>query len=100
LDRINKLYRPLLLLARPYWPHLAGILALSVIAAPVSLLLALPLKIAVDNVIGNQPLPHILRNFLPALLESSKGAEILLAVGILMTLSLIMNLQAFVSWLL
>ena len=100
LDRINKLYRPLLLLARPYWPHLAGILALSVIAAPVSLLLALPLKIAVDNVIGNQPLPHILRNFLPASLESSKGAELLLAVGLLLTLSLIMNLQAFVSWLL
>jgi ATP-binding cassette subfamily B protein len=100
LDRINKLYRPLLLLARPYWPHLAGILALSVIAAPVSLLLALPLKIAVDNVIGNQPLPHILRGFLPAALESSKSAELLLAVGLLLTLSLIMNLQAFVSWLL
>ena len=100
LDRINKLYRPLLRLARPYWLHLTGIVALSVIAAPISLLLALPLKIAVDNVIGNRPLPHILEVSLPASLHASKGAQLLLAVGLLLTLSLAMNLQAFVSWLL
>ena len=100
LDRTNKLYRPLLRLARPYWAHLTGILALSVVAAPISLLLALPLKIAVDNVIGSRPLPHILGRFLPASLHASKGAELMLAVGLLLTLSLLMNLQAFVSWLL
>jgi ATP-binding cassette subfamily B protein len=100
LDRINKLYRPLLRLARPYWMQLTGIVALSVIAAPISLLLALPLKIAVDNVIGNRPLPRILDIFLPASLHASKGAQLLLAVGLLLTLSLAMNLQAFVSWLL
>jgi ATP-binding cassette, subfamily B, bacterial len=100
LDKGNNLYRPLLRLARPYWTHLTGILALSVVAAPVSLLLALPLKIAVDNVIGSRPLPHILANVLPASLHGSKGAQLLLAVGLLLTLSLIMNLQAFLSWLL
>jgi ATP-binding cassette subfamily B protein len=99
-EKANKLYRPLLGLTRPYWPHLAGIFLLSLIAAPISLLLALPLKIAVDNVIGNQPLPHYLAAFVPAWLQASKGANLLLAVGLLLALSLIMNLQSFAAWLL
>ncbi|HET9364041.1 MAG TPA: ABC transporter ATP-binding protein [Candidatus Angelobacter sp.] len=99
-EKAKKLYRPLLQLARPYWPHLAGIILLSMIAAPIALLLAFPLKIVVDNVIGNQPLPHMLRAFLPAGYQTTKGAELLLAVGLLLGLSLVMNLQAFASWLL
>jgi ATP-binding cassette subfamily B protein len=96
----KKLYRPLLRLARPYWPHLAGIFVLSLIAAPIALLLALPLKIAVDSVIGNQPLPHFLEKAVPAGFHASKSADLLLAVGLLLALSLIMNLQSFISWLL
>ncbi|HZS29208.1 MAG TPA: ABC transporter ATP-binding protein [Candidatus Angelobacter sp.] len=99
-EKSKKLYRPLLQLARPYWPHLAGIILLGMIAAPIALLLAFPLKIVVDNVIGNQPLPHMLQAFLPASFQTTKGAELLLAVGLLLGLSLIMNLQAFGSWLL
>ena len=99
-EKAKKLYRPLLQLARPYWPHLTGILLLSMIAAPIALLLAFPLKIVVDNVIGSQPLPHMLRAFLPAGYQTAKGAELLLAVGLLLGLSLVMNLQAFASWLL
>jgi ATP-binding cassette, subfamily B, bacterial len=90
----------LLGLARPYWPHLAGIFALSLVAAPIALLLALPLKIAVDNVIGSQPLPHFLQAVMPASLHGSRGASLLLAVGLLLALSLIMNLQSFAAWLL
>ena len=96
----KKLYRPLLGVARPYWPHLAGIFTLSLIAAPITLLLALPLKIAVDSVIGNQPLPHFLENMLPAGFHATKSANLLLAVGLLLTLSLTLNLQSFASWLL
>jgi ATP-binding cassette, subfamily B, bacterial len=96
----KNLYRPLLRLARPYWPHLGGIFLLSLIAAPIALLLALPLKIAVDSVIGNQPLPHFLQDLVPAGFHASKSANLALAVGLLLTLSLLMNLQAFASWLL
>ncbi|HKV94118.1 MAG TPA: ABC transporter ATP-binding protein [Candidatus Angelobacter sp.] len=99
-EKAKKPYRPLLQMARPYWPHLAGILLLSMIAAPIALLLAFPLKIVVDNVIGSQPLPHMLQAFLPAGYQTAKGAELLLAVGLLLGLSLVMNLQAFASWLL
>ena len=90
----------MLLLARPYWPHFAGIFILSVIAAPLGLLLALPLKIAVDSVIGNMPLPHFLQGLIPASYHASRGANLLAAVGLLLALSLLMNLQSFAAWLL
>ncbi len=92
--------RQLLRLARPYWPHLAAIFLLSLIAAPIALLLAFPLKIAVDNVIGVRPLPHVLQALLPAAIHGSKAASLALAVGLLLFLSLAMNLQSFASWLL
>jgi ATP-binding cassette, subfamily B, bacterial len=92
--------RQLLRLSRPYWPHIAGIFLLSLIAAPIGLLLAFPLKIAVDNVIGSRPLPHVLQVLLPAALHGSKSASLLLAAGLLLFLSLAMNLQSFAAWLL
>lgn len=90
----------LLRLARPYWPHLTVIFLLSLIAAPIGLLLAFPLKIAVDNVIGNQSLPEVLQRFLPTWAHGSHAANLLVAVGLLLSLSLLMNLQSFAAWLL
>ena len=86
--------------ARPYWPHLAAIFLLSLLAAPIVLLLAFPLKIAVDSVIGNQPLPHAVMGLLPAGFHASKSANLLLAVGLLLALSILMTLQSFAIWLL
>ncbi|MGE5321376.1 MAG: ABC transporter ATP-binding protein [Actinomycetota bacterium] len=92
--------RRLLSLARPYWPHLSGIFFLSAIGAPIGLLLAYPLKIAVDNVLGKQPLPHPLQILLPSWAYGSRTANLGLAVGLLLVLTLITNLQAFAAWLL
>jgi ATP-binding cassette subfamily B protein len=41
-----------LLLARPYWGNVAGIFALGLLATPLALATPLPLKLAVDSVIG------------------------------------------------
>ena len=87
-------------LARPYWPHLAGIFLLSVLVAPIVLLLAFPLKIAVDSVIGSRALPHVLLAILPFGFRPSKSANLLLAVGLLLGLSILMTLQSFAVWLL
>lgn len=73
---------------------------MSLLAAPIVLLLAFPLKIAVDTVIGNRPLPHALLMWLPAGFEVSRSANLLLAVGLLLALSMLMNLQSFAIWLL
>jgi ATP-binding cassette subfamily B protein len=60
-----RLYARILREARPYWRHLTGVLLLSMLASPISLLVPLPLKIAVDNVIGNHPLPPFFDAMLP-----------------------------------
>lgn len=100
VENLRVISKQLLRLARPYWPHISAIFFLSLMAAPIGLLLAFPLKIAVDNVIGSRPLPHVFRALLPAALDGSKGANLLLAVGLLLVLSLAMNLQSFAAWLL
>lgn len=92
--------RRLFRLARPYWPHMAAIFLLSALAAPILLLLAFPLKIVVDSVIGNQPLPHALLTLLPAGFHSSKTSNLLLGVGLLLALSILMTLQSIAIWLL
>src|SRR4051794_14358688 len=52
-----ELYRRLVGQLRPYWPQLLGIVAISFLSIPAALLTPLPLKIAVDSVIGSKPLP-------------------------------------------
>ena len=50
-----RIYERLLGQARPYWPHLAGVFVLRLLSAPLALLTPLPLKIAIDNIIGAHP---------------------------------------------
>lgn len=90
-------YRRVLQQARPCWPHLAGIVALSVLSIPLTLLLPLPLKIVVDSVIGREPLPSWLRFFAG---KGSATATLLVAAGLLLAVGVLMQVQALASWLL
>ena len=63
---------------------------------PLTLLYPLPLKIAVDSVLGQQPLPHFLQTFLPHSHPHVVALEF--AVGLLIVISLIVNLQSFAAW--
>jgi ATP-binding cassette subfamily B protein len=87
-----RLLRRLLQQARPYWPHLAAILALDLLATPLALLTPLPLKLAVDHVIGAAPLPPLVAGLLPAAVEQSRlallGVVAALQVAILLLLQL------------
>ena len=86
--------------ARPYLPHLAGICLLSMLSAPLALLSPLPLKIAVDSVIGDSPLPHLVQVILPAVTPNDKTAALLVAIALLIAILLLQQLQGFASWLL
>jgi ATP-binding cassette, subfamily B, bacterial len=81
---------------RSCWPHLAGIAGLSFLSLPLTLLYPLPLKIAVDSVLGQQPLPDFLQRFLPANRPHIVALEF--AVGLLLFISVLVNLQGLVSW--
>jgi ATP-binding cassette, subfamily B, bacterial len=87
------LSRRLLALARPCAVPLFGVLVLSFLSTPIALLTPLPLKIAVDNVIGSAPLPAWLTALWPSGLPVSAGSVLGAAVVLLLVLALAGRLQ-------
>ena len=67
----------------------------SMLAAPFALLLPLPLKIAVDSVIGTHPLPKFLVAALPEKFVTSSGAILLVAIGLVIAIALIDQVRGF-----
>ena len=94
------LYRRLLRQARPQWLHIVGIFFLDLMATPLGLLSPLPLKIAVDNVIGAQPLPHALERWLPLAAVQSRTGALVLAVALLVGIALLTQMQNLAATLL
>src|SRR5205814_1713092 len=94
------LFRRLLSQARPYWPHVVALFLLSLLSSPLSLLTPLPLKIAVDSVIGSHPLPHVIAPFVPDAIARSPATLLAIAVGLLVTVALLRQLQGMTNTLL
>jgi ATP-binding cassette, subfamily B, bacterial len=94
----RSLFWRILEFARPYWLKVAGTFLLSLAAAPLTLLTPLPLKIAVDSVIGSKPLP----GFLAAALHLAGNSPyvVLAAVATLLVfLTLLFYVQGMAVWL-
>jgi ATP-binding cassette subfamily B protein len=72
---------------------------LSLASIPLALLTPLPLKIAVDSVIGSQPLPPILR-LLPGSMSSSETSLLVLTFAVFVGISLCIHVQGLCIWLL
>jgi ATP-binding cassette subfamily B protein len=87
------LYRRLAQQARPYWPHMAGIFVLDLIATPLALLGPIPLKIAVDSVIGSAPLPRFLAPWLSDQVAASPIMLLGVVAGMQVLVVLLMQLQ-------
>ena len=94
------LYKRIISQARPYWAHLGGICLLSLLSTPLALLNPLPLKIAVDSVIGETPLPDFLEMILPAMAANDKTTALVLATSLMVAIILLQQLQGYGSWLL
>src|SRR5262245_8378745 len=73
-------------------PNLTGILFLSILSLPLTLLYPLPLKIAVDGVLGHQSLPPMLSAF------DGRLGLLGLALTLMVGLAVLVNLQALASW--
>jgi ATP-binding cassette subfamily B protein len=89
------LFRRLLDQVRPYWLHILGISLISLLASPLALLNPLPLKIAVDSVLADHPLPGFLRALLPASAINSKTAMLAVAIGLVVLVALISQARDF-----
>src|SRR5213596_2218382 len=94
------LFRRLFSQARPYWPHVVALFLLSLLSSPLSLLTPLPLKIAVDSVIGSHPLPHVIAPLVPEAITRSPGALLAFAIGLLVAVALLRQLQGLTNTLL
>ncbi len=94
------LFRRLLSQARPYWPHVVALFLLSLLSSPLSLLAPLPLKIAVDSVIGSHPLPHVIAPLVPEAIAHAPAVLLAIAVGLLVTVALLRQLQELTNTLL
>jgi ATP-binding cassette, subfamily B, bacterial len=95
-----RLLRRLLNQARPYWPHLAMILLLDLLATPLALLTPLPLKIAVDSVVGSEPLPGFLSGLVPGAWQQSPFALLTLAAVLQVVMLVLVQLRDLVWWVL
>jgi ATP-binding cassette subfamily B protein len=88
------LYRRLLGQARPYWLHLGGLFLLSLLASPLALLTPLPLKIAVDSVVGShRQITGPLAALLPAAVTRSHTAMFVVAAVLFVIIALLTQLQ-------
>jgi ATP-binding cassette, subfamily B, bacterial len=85
-----------LLESRSCWPHLAGIAGLSILSLPLTLLYPLPLKIVVDSVLGNLPIPAWLVRIDPALAQQNAALEG--AVIVLLGIAVLVSIQGLASW--
>jgi ATP-binding cassette subfamily B protein len=81
--------------ARPFWRQLSGIAALSIISAPLALLLPLPVKIAVDSVLGSGPVPAWLAWMMR---DATTSSALVAAVGLLLAIAVINQIQALFAW--
>lgn len=97
----SSLVRKALKEARPCWPHLAGISLLCLLSTPVTLLAPLPLKIAVDSVLGAHTLPDWLRMLpWPARWSAGPNGGLVICAMLLVAIALLNCVQSLASWLL
>jgi ATP-binding cassette, subfamily B, bacterial len=75
----------------PYKKHIVLLFFVSILATPLALFTPVPLKVAVDNVLGHAPPPRWLQAALPqSILESRNG---LLAVAAVLTVLVVLLLE-------
>src|SRR5688572_29988695 len=82
------IYKRLLQQSRPYWFHILFYCVLEFLTGFFTLLLPLPLKLAVDNVVGSEPLPRWVDRILPDAVTSSSGRLLIFVVALLVLLRL------------
>jgi ATP-binding cassette subfamily B protein len=86
--------------AIPYWGYIVCIFLLSLLAAPLALLVPVPMKIVVDNVIGTEAISGLIGHFIPDAFVSSKYSLLLFAVIMQTSIVLLIQLQSLITYVL
>ncbi len=94
----RSLFTRLGLQARPFWGQISAIMALRMLGVPLALLIPLPLKIAVDSVVGTDPVPGFISPLVPDSLMVSKLRLLGFAAGLQVLIVLLTQLQELGSY--
>src|SRR5262249_38280481 len=94
------LYRRLLVEARPYWLQIAMVACVNLLATPIALLSPVPLKVAVDSILGTAPFPWFYERAFPAAVLHSTGRALVLTAFLMVMVGLLEQLQSYGGWLL
>jgi ATP-binding cassette subfamily B protein len=84
------LLRRVLRQARPFAPHILAILLLDLLATPLALLAPVPLRVAVDSVVGDAPAPGPLASFAG---DGTSWTLLLAVAGLLVAITLASQAQ-------
>lgn len=79
--------------ARRFWGAIVGVFLLGFLATPLALLTPVPLKVAVDSVLGDHPLPGFLAAVVPGSLEHSKDALLAFSAAMFAGVALLTQVQ-------
>ena len=94
------LYGRLLREVRPYWAFLIGTFLVSLLSIPCALLAPLPLKIAIDSVVGTYPVPEFFAWVVPPTFLASRENLLIAVTALLLIVSLLHQLQLMcTAWL-
>jgi ATP-binding cassette subfamily B protein len=85
---------------RAFWPALALILALGLVWIPLSLLMPLPLKLVLDNVLAAKPLTGLAARLIPVSLTADRDGLLLAAIGFSVGLGVLGIAYRLADWLL
>jgi ATP-binding cassette, subfamily B, bacterial len=83
--------------ARPYWPHIGALFVISLLAIPLALLTPVPLKVAVDSVLGSHPVPGFLDAVLPAGATRSDTTLLAVTAGMFVAVAVLTQVQTVVT---
>jgi ATP-binding cassette subfamily B protein len=92
-----EIYARLARQARSSWPPIAGLFLVGLLATPLTLLTPLPLKLAVDSVLGSRPLPPALAAVIPAAITRTPAALLVFIAALALLIALLTQLQALAS---
>src|SRR5256885_4597285 len=92
-----QLHRRLARSVWPYWHHLAGLLALSALSPALALLVPLPLRIAIDHIVGGRPLTGFVAACVPAGLAQNSTGLLVATVLLVVVVALLAELRDFAS---
>jgi ATP-binding cassette subfamily B protein len=88
------IYLRVLVHAKRYLPHIIVIFLISLLASPLALLSPVPLKIAVDSVISDQPLPGFLQPIVPDSVSTSSTDLLVFAAAMVVVIAILNEIQS------